>query len=122
MAKILGIGGVFLKSDAPEKLYGWYEKWLGLDIDNLPGVSFRPERMPVHSYIVLSFFPSSTDYFSPGRKEFMLNLIVDDLEEALKQARTGGAEIIGEPETCDYGKFGWLIDPDGNKIELWETR
>jgi predicted enzyme related to lactoylglutathione lyase len=121
MAKIIGLGGVFLKSNNPEKLYKWYAKWLGLEIDDQPGVTFRYENLPSKSFSVLSFFSSSTDYFAPSRKEFMVNLVVDNLDQALQQIQEGGAEIVGQIENYDYGKFGWFIDPDGNKIELWEV-
>ena len=76
--------------------------------------------MPKNSMTVWSAFKSSTDYFAPSTKEYMFNLIVDDLREALDQVKEGGGQIIGETEEHDYGKFGWFIDPDGNKVELWE--
>ena len=120
MAKVLGVGGVFFKSHDPEKLYQWYERWLGFKADPQSGIVFRPQDMPDNSVTVWSAFKSSTSYFAPSAKEFMFNLIVDNLEEALGQVKEGGAEIIGEIEKYDYGKFGWFMDPDGNKVELWE--
>jgi len=120
MAKVLGIGGVFFKSPDPEKLYEWYERWLGFRADPQSGIAFEPQSMPKNSMTVWSAFKSSTDYFAPSTKEYMFNLIVDDLREALDQVKEGGGQIIGETEEHDYGKFGWFIDPDGNKVELWE--
>lgn len=120
MAKVLGVGGVFFKSPEPEKLYEWYERWLGFKADPQSGIGFEPQNMPRHSCTVWSAFKSSTDYFSPSTKEFMFNLIVDDLRGALGQVREGGAQVVGEVEELEYGKFGWFIDPDGNKVELWE--
>jgi predicted enzyme related to lactoylglutathione lyase len=120
MAKVLGIGGVFFKSPDPEKLYEWYERWLGFRADPQSGMGFQPQSMPKNSMTVWSAFKSSTDYFAPSAKEYMFNLIVDDLREALDQVKEGGGQIIGEIEEHEYGKFGWFIDPDGNKVELWE--
>ena len=119
MAKVLGVGGVFFKSPDPEKLYQWYERWLGFKADPQSGIGFEPRNMPKHSVTVWSAFKSSTDYFAPSAKEFMFNLVVDDLRGALAQVGEGGARVIGIEEH-EYGKFGWFMDPDGNKVELWE--
>ena len=120
MAKVLGVGGVFFKSPDPEKLYQWYERWLGFKAEPQSGMAFEPQNMPKGSVTVWSAFKSSTDYFAPSAKEFMFNLVVDDLRGALAQVKEGGAQIIGEVEEHEYGKFGWFMDPDGNKVELWE--
>ncbi len=116
MAKVLGVGGVFFKSKDPTQLYAWYQKHLGIEKGEGPGVSFPKSS----DYIVWSIFNSNTDYFAPPSKEYMFNLVVDDLEGALKQVAEGGAEIVGEIECYDNGRFGWFIDPDGNKVELWK--
>ncbi len=120
MAKVLGVGGVFFKSPDPEKLYQWYERWLGFKAEPQSGIGFQPQNMPERSFTVWSAFNSSTDYFAPSAKEFMFNLVVDDLRGALTQVGEGGAQVIGEAEEGEYGKFGWFMDPDGNKVELWE--
>ena len=120
MAKVLGVGGVFFKSPDPEKLYQWYERWLGFKAEPQSGIGFQPRHMPKQSVTIWSAFNSSTDYFAPSAKEFMFNLVVDDLRGALTQVGEGGAQIIGEVEEHEYGKFGWFMDPDGNKVELWE--
>ncbi len=120
MAKVLGVGGVFFKSPDPEKLYQWYERWLGFKAEPQSGIGFQPQNMPKHSVTVWSAFKSSTDYFAPSAKEFMFNLVVDDLRGALAQVKEGGAQVTGEVEESEYGKFGWFMDPDGNKVELWE--
>jgi len=122
MAKVLGIGGVFFKSSDPEKLYDWYERWLGLPADPQSGIAFMPQDMPKNGFTVWSAFRSTTTYFAPSKKGFMFNLVVDDLDEALRQVKEGGARIIGAVEEYDYGRFGWFMDPDGNKVELWEPR
>ena len=120
MAKARGVGGILFKSPDPQGLSNWYSQWLGLTPDSESGVSFRPQTMPKNSYTVWSPFSSTTTYFAPSNKEFMFNLVTDNLAEALKQVKEGGARIVGDTEVNDYGRFGWFIDPDGNKVELWE--
>jgi predicted enzyme related to lactoylglutathione lyase len=123
MAKAIGVGGVFFKTEDPQGLAAWYRDWLGLPIDETyGGASFKPETMPAGGYTVWAPFQASTDYFEPSTRPYMLNLVVDDLNGALAQVREGGAEVIGEIEDYDYGRFGWFMDPDGNKVELWEPR
>lgn len=119
MAKVLGVGGVFFKSADPKRLYDWYAKWLGIEFQNW-GTAFSPTTMPANGQTVWSAFDEKTDYFGPSNKDFMFNLIVDDLEEALEQVQEGGAPVIGDIEKLEYGSFGWFLDPDGNKVELWE--
>jgi len=120
MAKVLGVGGVFFKSPDPQKLYDWYARWLGFKAEPQSGMRFLPQDMPKNSLTVWSAFESTTGYFAPSTKDFMFNLVVDDLEGALHQVQAGGAELVGDVEQYDYGRFGWFIDPDGNKVELWE--
>jgi predicted enzyme related to lactoylglutathione lyase len=119
MAKVLGLGGLFFKSLEPEKLLAWYAQWLGIG-DGKASIEFRCATMPANSFTVWSPFPANTDYFAPSGRAFMFNLIVDDLDGALGQVHTGGAQVVGEIEEHEYGRFGWFIDPDGNKVELWE--
>ena len=119
MAKVLGVGGVFFKSPDPKRLYDWYAQWLGMEFEEW-GIASYPKTMPANGQTVWSAFPSTTEYFEPSKKEFMFNLIVDNIEDALKQVKEGGAEIIGKIEKLEYGSFGWFVDPDGNKVELWE--
>ncbi len=119
MAKVLGLGGLFFKSHDPEKLLAWYAQWLGVG-DGKASIEFQTTAMPANSFTVWSPFPANTDYFAPSGRAFMFNLIVDDLDGALGQVHTGGAQVVGEIEEHEYGRFGWFIDPDGNKVELWE--
>ncbi len=123
MAKVIGVGGVFFKTGDPQGLAAWYRDWLGLPVDETyGGASFRPDTMPRGGYTVWAPFQSSSTYFGPSAKPYMFNLVVDDLDGALAQVREGGAEIVGEIEEYEYGRFGWFLDPDGNKVELWEPR
>jgi predicted enzyme related to lactoylglutathione lyase len=119
MAKVLGVGGIFFKSPDPKKLYEWYTKWLGMELSEW-GITYESKDMPANSQTVWNAFDAGTDYFDPSTKGFMFNLIVDNVEEAIKQVKEGGAEIVGEIQKADYGSFGWFVDPDGNKVELWE--
>ena len=120
MARVLGVGGVFFKSEEPDKLYQWYCEHLGIKRNDGPGVSFMTADLPAAGYLVWGAFNSDTQYFDPATKQYMYNLIVDDLDGALEQVKAGGAELIGEVETCENGRFGWFMDPEGNKVELWE--
>ena len=123
MASVLGIGGVFFKSSDPAKLAAWYERWLNLDIESsFGGTAFLPSRLPEKARVVWAPFPESTTYFDPSSKPFMINLIVDDVATALRQVGEGGAQVVGEPETVENGTFGWFIDPEGNKVELWQPK
>ena len=119
MATVLGVGGVFFKAEDPEKLGEWYRKWLGVPVEAPYGANFMPDSMPKAGLTVWAPFAATTDYFVPSKKPFMFNLIVDDLEGALEQVKEGGAEIVGEILKEDYGSFGWFVDPEGNKVELW---
>jgi predicted enzyme related to lactoylglutathione lyase len=121
MARALGVGGVFFKSPDPKALGAWYQRWLGVEFDG-NAVSFMPSAMPAAGCTVWSPFSASTTYFNPATKEFMINLIVDDLDGALAQVKEGGATIVGGIEGADYGRFGWFLDPDGNKVELWQPK
>ncbi len=119
MAKALGVGGVFFKSQNPAELTAWYKEWLGFTPEPNHSVSFRPSAMPPGALTVWGPFKHDTDYFDPSDKPYMFNIIVDDLEGALAQVEQGGAKIAGEIEEYEYGRFGWFIDPEGNKVELW---
>ncbi len=123
MAKVTGIGGVFFKSSDPERLYAWYEKHLGLEQSSGAGVVFPWRRAddPEKSAItVWSLFPRETEYFGSTNPSFMVNYIVDDLEGLLETLRSEGAEIDPRRENSEYGRFAWVTDPEGNRIELWE--
>ena len=121
MARVVTIGGVFFKCKDPKALGEWYAKWLGLPIDSsYGGASFVPENLPPGTLAVWGPFKADTNYFDPATREFMINLVVDDLNEALEQVAAGGAEIVGEVEEFEYGRFGWFMDPEDNKVELWQ--
>ncbi len=122
MKKVTGIGGIFFKSDDPEKTKSWYHKNLGLVIDAY-GSPFEtrdannPDQI---NYLQWSPFKSDTKYFNPSKKDFMINYRVDNLENLVIELKKEGVTICDEIESFDYGKFIHIMDPDGNKIELWE--
>jgi predicted enzyme related to lactoylglutathione lyase len=121
MAKVLGVGGIFFRSKDPAALLAWYQKWLGFPAENPGHALFFPAAMPVGACTVFSPFPDDTDYFSPSERPFMFNLVVDSLAEALEQVKAGGAVIAGETKAMEpIGTFAWFVDPEGNKVELWE--
>ena len=119
MPKVLGVGGVFFKSPDPAALRAWYARWLGMFSDDY-GVSFHVDALPEDAYTVWSPFPANTEYFEPSSRGFMVNLIVDDLDAMLDRLRGSGAQVMDEIEDLPEGRFGWFVDPDGNKVELWE--
>lgn len=119
MASVLGLGGIFFKSKDPKALREWYSNHLNLKSEDF-GAVFNFSNYPEKSYNIWSPFKSDTTYFNPSQKEFMINFIVDDVDGVLKQVEQGGAEVLKEREDGEFGKFGWFIDPEGNKIELWE--
>jgi len=120
MARVIGVGGVFFKSPDPGKLKAWYIQHLGFPADEDPGVSFSNKNLPDSAYVVWGPFAADTRYFDPADKAYMFNLVIDDLDDALQQV--AGAEIVGEVEEYDFGRFGWFLDPDGNKVELWQPQ
>lgn len=120
--KITGLGGVFIKSENPDDLKKWYEEQLGLPCDQYGHLfSWRKNENPDEvGYTQFSVFEKNTSYLDPSMKEFMINFRVDDLEAMIDRLKKEGMKVVGEIERYDYGKFGWVMDPDGNKIELWE--
>ena len=124
MQHVLGIGGIFFKADDPEKLGAWYREHLGLDVEEYGGVTFREgssETTPARqAYTVWSPFPADTDYFAPSKKSFMINFRVTDLDALLAKLRAEGVAVDERTEKSEFGYFGWAMDPEGNRIELWE--
>ena len=120
MARACGVGGIFFKSADPKVLGEWYRSWLGVPVEHPWGASFDPADLPPNSRGVWTPFDRETTYFQPSKAAFMVNLIVDDLDGALAQVQEGGATLVGEVEESEFGRFGWFLDPEGNKVELWQ--
>ena len=123
MAKVTGIGGVFLKCRGDHKaLAAWYEKHLGMPLEQWGGAILRwPEdKADDKGLTVWHLAAKDSKWFSPSESAFMINYRVDDLEALLAQLRAAGVEVLKGPDSDDNGKFAWIMDPDGNKVELWQ--
>jgi predicted enzyme related to lactoylglutathione lyase len=124
MKRVTGIGGIFFKSDDPERLYRWYEKHLGIVREpHGQGAAFHwqePNDAGKDGLTAWAIFPGSTKYFDPSRASWMINYRVEDLDGLLAALKAEGVEIDPHREDYDYGRFAWITDPDGNRIELWE--
>ncbi len=123
MKRVTGVGGVFIKSNDAKALAGWYDKHLGFSFGENLYVNFKwvNENDPaVPGNTVFSFFKKESSYFDPSARPFMINFRVKDLPALLETLKAEGVEIVGEMQEEEYGKFGWIMDPEGNKIELWE--
>lgn len=126
MKRVTGLGGVFFKTKDPAKIKEWYKKHLDLPVDDY-GASFRwidvnGKGAKTPALTAWSPFKDDTKYFSPSDKPYMFNYRVENLVELLKLLKEEGVQIVGELEEFSYGKFAWIMDPEGNKIELWEPK
>jgi len=121
--RVIGIGGVFFKCKDPAKTREWYGKHLGL-VTNDYGSTFEfrnAEKPEEPNFLQWSTFKEDTDYLEPSKAEFMINYRVENLAELVKVLKEEGIEIVDEIAVYDYGKFVHIMDPEGNKIELWEA-
>jgi predicted enzyme related to lactoylglutathione lyase len=123
MAKVTGIGGIFFKSTRDNSaLAAWYQKHLGMKLENFGGAILRwpDDRAEDRGLTVWHVAKKDSQWFSPSNSSFMINYRVDDLDGLLAQLRTAGVEVVGGPESHENGKFAWIMDPEGNKVELWQ--
>lgn len=123
MKRAIGIGGVFFKAKDPKTLREWYKVHLGMELMTEYGISYNWNKITKETnkaYTVWSPFEENTKYFKPSTNNFMFNIIVDDLLALLTELKKEGVTIVGEPEILAYGKFAWILDLEGNKVELWE--
>jgi predicted enzyme related to lactoylglutathione lyase len=116
MAKITGLGGAFLRAADPKALYAWYEEHLGV-VSSAGCFSFPKETQ--RASIAVAFFPKDSKYF-PESQAAMLNFQVDDLDGVLGKLRAAGVSVDSKTEDAEYGRFGWFVDPEGNRVELWQ--
>lgn len=116
MAQVLGIGGIFFKAEDGDAVRAWYARVLGFKIEDWGGAVFPATG---RAYQIWTPFKADTDYFGPSAS-YMVNLMVDDLEGVLAHAKAEGVEPTGRQDDEAFGKFAWLMDPNGLKIELWE--
>lgn len=122
MKRVTGIGGIFFKAQDPEKLSEWYQKHLGLNLEEWGGAVLRWSDDPSaeNGITVWSAFKKDTDYFEPSSSSFMINFRVADLNGLLEALRDEGCRVLDRREESELGKFGYVIDPEGNNVELWE--
>lgn len=121
MQRVTGIGGIFFRSQDPKALGAWYRDHLGLEVTDWGGAIFRwgGAQSPPGTTI-WSPFAQNTSYLAPGTASFMINFRVADLDALLAALRAEGCDVIDKTDVSEHGRFGWVIDPEGNKVELWQ--
>ena len=117
MKRVTGIGGIFFKSKDPKKLGAWYKTHLGIDVQEWGGAAFDWNGPGTTAW---NLFPADTKHFAPSSAPFMINYRVHDLHALLKALRAEGVQVDEKVQDSEYGKFGWIVDPEGNRVELWE--
>lgn len=123
MKRVTGIGGIFFKAGDPDAMRAWYRKHLGIDVQDWGGAAFRwadAAGNPTGGTTIWNISDGSGDYFAPSTSSFMVNYRVADLDALVGELRKDGCNVLDRTEESEFGKFGWVIDPEGNKIELWE--
>jgi predicted enzyme related to lactoylglutathione lyase len=121
LKRVTGIGGVFIRAKDPAKLRSWYKTHLGIDIQTWGGTAFRwVDAAGTPANGTTAWAISSGADFAPSNASFMINYRVADLRGLLKALRDEGCEVLEKVEESEYGKFGWVMDPEGNKVELWQ--
>lgn len=121
MKRVTGIGGIFFKAKDPGTLGAWYRDHLGLDVTNWGGVIFNWGGDGSETGMTIwSPFAADTTYMAPSTSSFMINFRVADLDALLAALKAEGCDVVDKTESSEQGKFGWVIDPEGNKVELWE--
>ncbi len=123
MKRVTGIGGIFFQARDPVALQAWYKKHLGIDVQQWGGAAFPwtdDSGNPTYGTTAWSIGAAGSDHFSPGTSTFMVNYRVDDLNAMLRALRDEGCKVLEKTDDSEYGKFGWVMDPEGNKVELWQ--
>ncbi len=123
MKRVTGIGGIFFKARDPVALRAWYQRHLGIDVQEWGGAVFRwadAEGRPQAGTTVWSVSAADAESFAPGASPFMINYRVADLESLQQSLRAEGCQVLDKTEDSEFGKFGWVMDPEGNKVELWQ--
>ena len=118
--RVTGIGGFFFKTKDPDQIKEWYQEHLGIPTDKYGWTFWWKDKEGNNCSTQWSPFKKDTTYFSPSKKQFMMNFRVENLVELLEVLKQEGVTIVGDIEEYEYGKFGWILDPEGNKLELWE--
>ncbi len=118
--RITGIGGIFFKAKDPDALVAWYRDVLGLTFEDWGGALIKPDAPGHPPVLVWSAFAASTKYFAPSKRDHMINYAVDDLDAFLARITAKGVKVIKRDDSDPSGKFAWIMDPEGNKLELWQ--
>ncbi len=124
MAKVTGIGGVFIKAKNPKEMAQWYQKNLGLSLESWGGaiLKWSEDKADDGGLTVWNAMENSPETFKPSNSSFMINYRIDSMDKMLTQLKENGVKILQGPESHENGKFLWIEDPDGNKVELWEAK
>jgi predicted enzyme related to lactoylglutathione lyase len=120
--RITGVGGIFFKAKDPKLLAAWYRDVLGLQLEPWGGAALRYDAPKHPQVLIWSAFPETTGYFAPSASAFMINYAVDDLDAFLARLTAKGVAILKRSDNDPSGRFAWVLDPEGNKIELWEPK
>ena len=120
--RITGVGGVFVKSKDPKALAAWYRDVLGLHLEDWGGALLGSERAEAPPHAVWAPFKADTDYMQPSSRDFMLDFAVDDLDLFLARIEAKGVMVLAKSDNDPNGKFAWIMDPDGTKIEHWQPK
>ena len=120
--RITGVGGVFFKAKDAKALAAWYRDVLGLPLEAWGGAALRYDAPNHPAALIWNAFPASTSYFAPSTGTFMINYAVDDMEALVARLRAKGVAILKRDDSDSNGRFAWILDPEGNKIELWEPK
>ena len=119
---VTGLGGFFFKTPQPDRLKEWYKNHLGIPTDQYGWSFWWKDKEGKDGMTQWSPMNANTEYFAPSESAFMMNFRVQNLDELLSALKEEGVTVLEKTEEYDYGKFGWILDPDGNKIELWEPK
>src|SRR4029453_4455945 len=123
MRRVTGIGGIFMSAKDPKALCDWYKKHLGIDVQDWGGAAFTwtdSEGNPTKGTTIWSVGPADGNHFAPSKSTFMVTYRGENLEALLKVLRGEGCNVLEKTDDSEYGKFGWVMDPEGNKVELWQ--
>jgi predicted enzyme related to lactoylglutathione lyase len=120
VARVTGIGGVFVRSKDPDALAAWYAEHLGVPTERYGGATFHWAASDGTGSTTWAPFPADTRYFGSPFQQAMVNFRVDDLDGMLEALRAAGVQVVDAVEDSEFGRFAWCVDPDGNRVELWE--
>lgn len=119
---VIGVGGVFFKAKDPKTLAAWYRDVLGMPVEAWGGAALRYDAAKHPPVLAWNAFPASTKYFAPSSSGWMINYAVDDMDALLARLRAKGVTVLKRDDSDPNGRFAWVLDPEGNKVELWEPK